>query len=95
MVYHCSGQRTPRRNMCSRICRLRYRFLRRCQKRRAFFYDVSLHDLDSLGGDLAGANDINDAGVVVCSSVTKEKQSHAFVHDGTKMYDLNDLLNQQ
>ena len=48
-------------------------------------------DLGTLGG-ASGASDINDFGVVVGASENSSGQRLAFVHDGTRMYNLNGLL---
>jgi probable HAF family extracellular repeat protein len=54
-----------------------------------------MQDLGTLGGNTAGAHDINDAGQVVGVSTTSSGSFHAFLHERSatpKMQDLNSLI---
>jgi probable HAF family extracellular repeat protein len=55
---------------------------------RAFFYDGSLHDLGTLGGNDSYGNVINTCGKVAGWAATAAGEWHAFYHDGTAMRDL-------
>lgn len=59
----------------------------------AFRYvGASMIDLGTLGGDESYAYGANDAGNVVGMAYTGTGTQHAFLHDGTSMLDLNDLI---
>jgi probable HAF family extracellular repeat protein len=52
----------------------------------------SMQDLGTLGGSESSANAINSAGRVVGYAVDSNNVSRAFIFDGSKMLDLNDLI---
>jgi probable HAF family extracellular repeat protein len=49
-------------------------------------------DLGTLGGRQSAAMAINDDGMVVGASETKDRRWHAFMHDGKRMLDLGALI---
>jgi len=51
--------------------------------------------LGSLGGGTSYANGINTLAVIVGSAAVSKSSSHAFLHDGTTMIDLNDAISPQ
>ncbi len=58
---------------------------------RAFFWDGTMHDLGTLGGDFSEATDITPQGHVVGISTTASSETHAFLWDGATMHDLGTL----
>ncbi len=52
----------------------------------------SLQDLGTLGGRVSSAYAINSAGLVVGYAVNSSNVSRAFLYNGSKMLDLNDLI---
>jgi len=64
----------------------------------AYLYNGSWHNLGNLGGTYTMANGINNAGWIVGNSEASNPATpwisaeHAFLSDGTTMFDLNNLL---
>lgn len=56
----------------------------------ACVYDGSVHNIGTLGGLVSSAKGINNSGVIVGPSMTRNRANHAFLYDGT-MHDIGVL----
>jgi len=63
------------------------------QPHSAYWYNGLVTNIPGLGGRTSEALGVNTFGMIVGRSDTQDGQSHAYIYDGTSLFDLNSLIN--